>query len=57
MSFVVFSEEETPFVHLDLAVLSWSSYSIFYKLPFSFACTTSELLLFVAFSFLLPKTK
>jgi len=57
MSFVVSSEEETPFVHLDLAVLSWSSYSVLYKLPFSFACTTSELLLFVAFSFLLPKTK
>lgn len=57
MYFAVFSEEETPFVSLDLAVLFSSSYLIFYKLPFSFACTTVELLLFVVFFFLLPEIK
>jgi len=53
----VFSEEETPFVSLDLAVLFLSSYTVFYKLPFFFACTTVELLLFVVFFFLLPEIK
>lgn len=57
MYFAVFSEEETPFVSLGLAVLFSSSYSVFYKLPFSFACTTVELLLFVVFFFLLPEIK
>lgn len=55
--FAVFSEEETPSVNLDLAVLFLSSYSVFYKLPFSFACTTVELLLFVVFFFPLPEIK
>lgn len=57
MHFVVFSEEETPLVSLDLAVLFLFSYSIFYKLPFSSACTNAGLLLFVVSFFLLPKIK
>lgn len=57
MYFAVFSEEEILLVNLDLAVLSLSSYSVFYKLPFSFSCTNVELLLFVVFFFLLPEIK
>lgn len=57
MYFAVFSEEEILLVNLDLAVLSWSSYSVFYKLPFSFSCINVELLLFVVFFFLLPEIK
>lgn len=57
MYFAVFSEEEILLVNLDLAVLSLSSYSVFYKLPFSFSCTNVELLLFVLFFFLLPEIK
>lgn len=57
MYFAVFSEEETPLVSLDWVVLFLFSYSVFYKLPFSSACTTVELLLFVVFFFLLPEIK
>lgn len=57
MYFSVFSEEEILLVNLDLAVLSLSSYSVFYKLPFSFVCTNVELPLFVVFFFLLPEIK
>lgn len=55
MGFSVFSEEGTPFVSLDLAVLFLSFYLKFYKLPFSSVCRAFELFLFLLFFLWLPE--
>lgn len=57
MFFVVFSEGETPFVNLDLAVPFWSFSLVFYKLPFSFVYRAFGLLLFLVSFSLLPEIK